>query len=161
MIANVNIYPPTWWHHQMQAFPHYWSFVQGIQCSTMNFLPKCQWRGALMLSLICARTNAYITITFHLITNWNYYLLYFFSDVWDQQSMYDIHWCMMTSLSRNIFRVTDLLCGEFTGQRWLPRTKGSDAELWCFLWSASDPTFEQTMETPVVWDAITLIIKSL
>ena len=29
------------------------------------------------------------------------------------------------------------LCGEFTGLRCIPRTKASDAELWCFLWSAS------------------------
>ena len=28
----------------------------------------------------------------------------------------------------------DLCCGEFTGHRWIPRTKASDAELWCFLW---------------------------
>ena len=27
---------------------------------------------------------------------------------------------------------------EFTGPRWIPRTKASDAELWCFLWSASE-----------------------
>ena len=26
------------------------------------------------------------------------------------------------------------LCGEFIGHRWIPRTKVSDAELWCFLW---------------------------
>ena len=25
---------------------------------------------------------------------------------------------------------------EFTGRRWIPRTKASDAELWYFLWSA-------------------------
>ena len=30
------------------------------------------------------------------------------------------------------------LCVEFTGQRWIPRTKASDAELWCFLWSAPE-----------------------
>ena len=44
---------------------------------------------------------------------------------------------MMTSSNGNIFRVTGHLCGEFTGPRWIPRTKASDAELWCFLWSAS------------------------
>ena len=33
---------------------------------------------------------------------------------------------MMTSSNRNIFRVTGHLCGEFTGQRWIPRTKASD-----------------------------------
>ena len=28
--------------------------------------------------------------------------------------------------------------GEFTGPWWIPHTKASDAELWCFLWSASE-----------------------
>ena len=42
---------------------------------------------------------------------------------------------MMTSSNGNIFRVTGHLCGEFTGPRWIPRTKVSDAQLWCFLWS--------------------------
>ena len=40
---------------------------------------------------------------------------------------------MMTSSNGNIFRVTGHLCGEFTGPRWIPRTKASDAGLWCFL----------------------------
>ena len=43
---------------------------------------------------------------------------------------------MITTSSRNIFRVTGHLCGEFTGGRWIPRTKASDAALWCILWSA-------------------------
>ena len=42
---------------------------------------------------------------------------------------------MMTSSNGNIFRVTGHLCGEFTGHRWIPHTKVSDAELWRFLWS--------------------------
>ena len=40
---------------------------------------------------------------------------------------------MITSSNGNIFRVTGHLCGEFTGHRWIPQTKTSDAELWCFL----------------------------
>ena len=40
---------------------------------------------------------------------------------------------MMTSANGNIFHVTDQLCGEFTGHRWIPLTKTSDAELWCFI----------------------------
>ena len=39
---------------------------------------------------------------------------------------------MMTSSNGNIIHVTGYLCGEFTGHRWIPRTKASDAELWCF-----------------------------
>ena len=34
------------------------------------------------------------------------------------------------------FRVIGPLCGEFTGHRWIPLTKASDAERWYFLWSA-------------------------
>ena len=50
-------------------------------------------------------------------------------------------WCwhsfMMTSSNGNIFRVTGPLCGEFTGHRWIPCTKASDAEfdvLLIFAW---------------------------
>ena len=39
----------------------------------------------------------------------------------------------MTSSDGSIFRVTGHLCGEFTGPRWIPLTKASDAELWCFF----------------------------
>ena len=45
-------------------------------------------------------------------------------------------WFTMTSSNGNIFRVTGPLWGEFTGHRWIPLTKASDTELWCFLWSA-------------------------
>ena len=40
---------------------------------------------------------------------------------------------MMTSSNGNILRVTGPLCGEITGDRWIPLTKASDAELWCFF----------------------------
>ena len=36
---------------------------------------------------------------------------------------------MMTSSNGNIFRLTDPLCGESTGPRWIPRTKAIDADL--------------------------------
>ena len=37
------------------------------------------------------------------------------------------HYSMMASSNGNIFRVTGHLC-----PRWIPRTKASDADLWCF-----------------------------
>ena len=43
---------------------------------------------------------------------------------------------MMMSSNGNMFRVTGPLCREFTGHRWIPHTKASDAKIWCFLWSA-------------------------
>ena len=45
----------------------------------------------------------------------------------------DMNLIMMTSSDGNIFRVTGPLCWEFTGPRWIPRTRASDAELWCFF----------------------------
>ena len=40
---------------------------------------------------------------------------------------------MMTSSNGNIFRVTVPLYGLFTGPRWIPRTKASEAELYVFF----------------------------
>ena len=44
------------WKH----FPRYWPFVRGIHRSPVNFPHKYQWRGALMLSLICAWINSWV-----------------------------------------------------------------------------------------------------
>ena len=68
---------------------------------------------------------------------------------------------IMTSSNGNIFHVTGSLWGESTGPRWIPLTKTSDAELWCFLWSAPEQMAEQRIEASVIWDAITLIVTSL
>ena len=38
----------------------------------------------------------------------------------------------MTTANGNIFRVSGPLWGEFTGHLWIPLTKATDAELWCF-----------------------------
>ena len=39
--------------------------------------------------------------------------------------------------------------------------KVSDAELWCFLWSASEQTVEYTLDAPLIWDVIASIMTSL
>ena len=44
------------WKH----FPRYWPFVRGIHRSPVNSPHKGQWRGALMLSLICVWINGWI-----------------------------------------------------------------------------------------------------
>ena len=65
---------------------------------------------------------------------------------------------MMTSSSGNNFRVTGPLWGESIGHWLIPRIKPSDAELSCLLWSVPEQTVEQIIETPMIWDAIGLII---
>ena len=59
------------------------------------------------------------------------------------------------------FRVTDPLWGESADHRWIPLTEASNAERWYFPWSAPGQTVEQTIETPVIWDAIAFIMTSL
>ena len=76
----------------------------------------------------------------------------------DNERIYTYMNIMMTSSNGNIFRVTGHLCGEVTGYR-LPHTKASDAELWYFLWSAPEETFDQTTVRLVIWDAIAPIIR--
>ena len=67
----------------------------------------------------------------------------------------------MTSSNDNIPLVTGPLWGESTGHRWIPLTKASDAELWCFLWSVPEQTVEQKINIPVIWEAIAPIMTSL
>ena len=73
----------------------------------------------------------------------------FLVDLYFQHGCWCLHGdtCMKTSSIGNIFRVTGPLCGEFTGHRWIPRTKASDAAPRLFLWSAPGQTDEQTIET--------------
>ena len=59
------------------------------------------------------------------------------------------------------FRVTGPLWGESTDHWWIPLHKGQWCGALCFLWSAPERTFEQTVDTPVIWDAIGFIMTSL
>ena len=68
---------------------------------------------------------------------------------------------MVTALSGNIFRVTGPLCEESTNHYGISLAKASDEVLWCFLWSQPEQAVEQTIETPVIWDTIALIMTSL
>ena len=134
--SNRNIFRvtgPLWW-------------VPTITCGFPSQRPVTR---SLMFSLMCAWTNCWTNNgapgglrrhDAHCDGHCND--LYF----WMQKyhlfvsgvNMYTWYITMMASSNGNIFRVTGHLCGEFTGPRWIPRTKASDAELWCFLWSASE-----------------------
>ena len=71
--------------------------------------------------------------------NWKYVETWLFvtaSEQWPPGKISRVH--TMTLSNGNIFCFTGHLCGEFIGHRWIPRTKASDAELWCFLWSVPE-----------------------
>ena len=46
---------------------------------------------------------------------------------------------MITSSNRNIFRATGPLRGEFTGHRWIPRTKASEALMFSLIYARISP----------------------
>ena len=161
--------------------------MRGIHRSPVNSPHKGQWRGALMFSLICVWINDWVNnretgnlrryrahydvivmtcmnscwlnanLSVRKIRLWkemhSKYLLR--NDGQFVQAMF-----MMTSSNGDIFHVTGHFCGEFTGPRWIPRTKANDAGLWCFLWSATEYTVEKTIVKLVIWDAIPPIVTS-
>ena len=55
IFTRVMFYVIKWKH-----FPRYWPFVRGIHRSPVNSPDKCQWRGALMFSWICAWINYWV-----------------------------------------------------------------------------------------------------
>ena len=92
-------------------------------------MPQTQWRFTLSLSV----KKAYVVLNASLRPHTRELSLHKSPGL---MLIFPSRVTMMTSSNGNIFRVTGHLCGEFTGHRWIPGTKASDAELWCFLWSA-------------------------
>ena len=66
---------------------------------------------------------------------------------------------MTTSLNGNIVRVTGPLWGESTSHGWFPLTKPVTRNFGVFsLIFAPEQTVEQTIETPIIQDAVALIM---
>ena len=74
--------------------------------------------------------------------------------------LFHLPYCL-TSSNGNIFCIAGPLCRELTGDRWIPLTKVSGVELWCFLWSGPEQTVEEAIDMPVIWDTMMLILTSL
>ena len=133
----------TWWRHKMEHFSRYWPVVRGIHWRTVDFpaIDAELW----FFSLICIWMNGWANNrdACDLIRNCAHYDIivmklnsvrcWYYWNTDTESTM-----IIMTSSNGNIFRVTGPFCGEFTGHRWIPLTKASDAELWCFLLSATD-----------------------
>ena len=75
----------------------------------------------------------------------------------------DTTWIMMTSSNGNIFGVTDLMCGEFTGPRCIPLTKASDSgvlmvSLICAWTNVGVNNRDAGLETPPHYDVTAMMI---
>ena len=129
-----------------RRFLHYWYFVREIR----RVLLDSPNQGPVMWSFVVF----FVVFQFKplhkqssvrwLETPWRSWYAIVMINVWDY------HVFMMTSSNRSIFRDTGPLWRESTGDRGIPLTKASDAELWCFFWSTPEQTAEQTMEMAVV-----------
>ena len=96
--------------------------LNNMKCSTMAKVSS----GLPSYSLASMTEFRYCTIRFHSLQ-----ILYIHINLNFKSNT-------MRSSKGNTFRVTGHLCREFTGPRWIPRTKASDAKLWCFLSSAPE-----------------------
>ena len=131
------------WKH----FPRYWSFVRGIHRSPVNSPHKGQWRGALMFSFICVWINGWVNNREA-------------GDLRRNRARYDVN-VMIRLKSRGhvtlspitgminlvpLLKSSHCTCwrhqmetfSAFCAGNSPVRTKASDAELWCFLSSASE-----------------------
>ena len=132
------------WKH----FPHYWPFVRGIHGH--RWIPRTKASDAEFWFLFDLRwanswaSNRYAGGLKRYRAHYDVTVMYAqYSPKyaqWISRSLPDglrygvvRGYHMMTSSNGNIFRVTGLLWGEFTGHRWIPATKVSNAELWCFF----------------------------
>ena len=116
--------PSSWWYYFMGDLVPFWYHVKRVIVWSRKVSNLQNWVS-----------NALVTLTFDkfqsdrrtLNTDLTPMRL---CEIFWQGILCDIH---DDVTNENIFRVTGLLCGEFTGHRWIPRTKASHAELWCFL----------------------------
>ena len=112
-------------------WPNQWQCIPIIQCLSIHFTCLTNtWLDGECLS-------QYISIHFRLMFN------YFFT--WVRYHPISQEFMMTSS---NFTRYWPFL-REFTGHRWIPSKMASGAELWCFLWSATEQTVEQIINTSV------------
>ena len=145
---------PSWWlFHKMTT-----KFPEALQYECIKHLSDYYWwyHAKPFMELSCENiiANAHA-----LYTNNNYsescswYLVTCFGLMYQGVIRSTIALYMMPLSNGNIFRVTGPLWGEYKYHRWVPLTKASDRELWCFLRSTPEQTVAITIETPVIWDS--------
>ena len=115
----------TWWSSGLSSATHssndFWLLWIGSFKTWLIFRPKIIIQGFFNCPSTAKVWGFYYELKF-----WSTFCLHHCNAVGN---------IMMTSSNGNIVRVTGHLRGEFTGPRWIPHTKASDAELWCLLWS--------------------------
>ena len=88
-------------------------------------------------------------------------LWYYSLHIWPIYHFCSIPYCHEDVMKWKHFPRYGPMWREFSSDQWIPLTEASGAELWCFLWSVTEQTIGQAIETPVIWDIILLIMTLL
>ena len=134
-----------WWRHQMENFPRYWPFVWEIPRSPVNSPHKGQWRRALMFSLICVWINGWVNNREagdlrRYRTHYDVTVMIFAMQIVYDTEFTGAHLHRYHDVIMGVSIVCSAVClgtghrmyqaplrplrGEFTGDRWIPLTKG-------------------------------------
>ena len=105
---------------------HFW--LMNLTFTQLNPLSECNKRAQVITQLY---STISILVRFDISQDLISHLELCQSPIWHGIADHHVN-AMMTSSNGNILRVTGPLWGEFTGRRWIPLTKASDAELWSF-----------------------------
>ena len=107
----------------MRPVEEYYIVAHKYVCDTGKWIILCECiNNASHYTFACRLTNGWILLSFKRRWINGYAIQYMPGNN------------VMTSSNGNIFRVTGHLCGEFTGHRWIPPSKASDADIWCLAW---------------------------
>ena len=127
-------------HHDIikwKHFPRYWPFVWGIHRSPVNSPHKGQWRVALMFSLICVWINGWVNN----------------GEAGDLRC-YLVHYgitVMIEPMRHNELHFTYCSLTDGFNSKW-----AGDINL-CFIYCSPEQVLKQTVELPVIWDAMMLM----
>ena len=114
----------SWWRHEMESFPRYWPFVRGIHRSAVNSPHKGQWRGAMILFLICALINGCVNTREA-------------GDLWRHSAHYDVTimflWCPCVLYWSCIFPFLCHYIKHIDDKKCKPGNKHKGIIVWSFV----------------------------
>ena len=146
-------------HHndviKWKYFPRCWPVVRGIHLS----LNKCvdDLVFVRLMGLTCCQIELHYFITTMICLYYTYPYCVLVSSI----SKWCVLWHDTNPWWRHQMETFSALLALVRGHLWIPRTKASDAELWCFRWSASEKNGWVNIRDARDWDAIALIMTSL
>ena len=119
----------------MQQWRQNCKIIISKECEKASYIVSHMWHGNVFIVQECILNKVHRSLIPSSQVSAAYY--------WMQCSKFKSRSVIMTSSNGNIFHITGPLWGEATGHWWIPLTKASDAELWCFFLSTPEQAMSQ------------------